>query len=545
MNIKNIILFSSVPVILAACLGGGGGAGTNLAAAATSGLKLPVKVEVLADDAGSASLAAVNMAAYNSAGTDYTNLKTDFWIDAGNWQEPLNMADMLVCIMGASSHSDLFNATYQGLVDMNICDPDSEQEDTTANFADVVMTVSRANKNANQIGTAFYTKAEDENNDGDTLDAGEVKKFAANIVISEGASSTNPFGVFTMNWNQDNSATNEHSRGTLKFTDTGVNQVDITFIEENKQVSSPAYDQNQWVRGTLNKDGSGGTIKVSHVDGGTTNVYKINFNGSYANVDKDGTKACQNLDESTMTTYIDRYNLYNATTGALIDINAGLEFVHGAGKDKRGYAGSYFDNAGNEKHWMWVEDGSSPTTIYSESNNAVSYSVAWSSGFTSPNLHKNGKPTISGITFDAPIRITAAFLDDGGTSRDDNINYEGPGQLWGINWRLQGDANDNGVIDSPGETAGDGKHYPVYNLADGLVLTGTNGAYSGVSYRVKRVQGWKSMGAAVSASNCSALPVTDSDVNYSKPTITPVTMTFAAKPVITGKPRVIHGKKMY
>ena len=539
MNIKNIILFSSVPVILAACLGGGGGAGTNLAAAATAGLNLPANVEVFADDAGLASLAAVNMAAYDSAGTDYTNLKTEFWIDAGEWQTPLNMADMLVCIMGASSHSTLFNHTYQGLIDMNICKTDKgDAATTTANFADVVMTTSRANSTANQIGVAFFTNAEDDNNDGDTLDAEEISQFASDIVISEGASSTNPFGVFTMNWNQDNALTNEHSRGTLKFADVGVNQVGITFIEENKAVSpGPAYDQNEWVRGTLNKDGSGGTIKVSRVDSGTTNVYKINFNGTYANVDKDGTKTCKNLTESTMTTYIDRYNLYDNTTGALIDINAGLEFVHGSGKDKRGYAGSYFNNAGNEIHWMWVQDGSAPTTIYSEANNAVSYSVTWSSGV----------PTISGITFDAPIRMTADFIGvtPAGVSgtKSDDLNYEGPGQLWGINWRLQGDTDDDGAINGS-ETAGDGRYYPDYNLTDGLLLTGTNGAYNNVTYRVKRVEGKKTL-ATVVASFCSALPVTNSDVNYSKPTLTPVTLTFAAKPVITGKPRVIHGKKMY
>jgi hypothetical protein len=241
-----------------------------------------------------------------------------------------------------------------------------------------------------------------------------------------------------------------------------------------------------------------------------------------------------------MTTYIDRYNLYNNTTGALIDINAGLEFVHGAGKDKRGYAGSYFDGSGTEKHWMWVEDGSTPTTIYSATNTAVSYSVSWSSGV----------PTISGITFDLPIRFTDSFV---GTtpagvsdSRTENLNYEGPGQLWGIDWKILFDADDDGSC-SVAETNNGcnvNKWAPDYNLADGLVLEGKNGAYAGVSYRVKRVEGYKTL-ATVASSNCSALPVTNSDVNYSAPSITAVTHTFSSKPTITGKPQVIHGKKMF
>ena len=72
MNFKNIILFTPVPVILAACLGGGGGAGTNLAAAAVAGLNLPANVEILVDDSAlSGNLAAVNMAA--SYGWEFVN----------------------------------------------------------------------------------------------------------------------------------------------------------------------------------------------------------------------------------------------------------------------------------------------------------------------------------------------------------------------------------------------------------------------------------------------------------------------------------------
>ena len=219
----------------------------------------------------------------------------------------------------------------------------------------------------------------------------------------------------------------------------------------------------------------------------------------------------------------------------MVDINAGLEFVHGASYDKRGYAGSSFDNNGVEKHWMWVEDGSTPTTIYAESDNSLTYSVSWSSG----------EPTISGITFDKPIHITASYLGTppGGSAATQtaNLNYEGPGQLWGIDWDLNGDTNGNGECDA-GENSCGSQWEPDFNLADGLVLTGTNGAYSGVQYRVKRVEGWKTL-ATVASSNCSSIPI--SSVSYTKPTLTAVTTTFATKPAINGKPRIIHGKKMY
>ena len=528
---KKLILITLASATLYGC-----SSSDPAAVAAVSGLSLPANVEVIPDDAGSsASLAAANMAAYNSTGTDYTNLKTEYWINAGQWQEPLTMADMLVCIMGASAHKDLANHTYQGLIDMNICQSDSgDQSAKTANFADVVSITSRASNTSTQTASSWFTNAYDENDDGDTLDAGEISKYASEIVITEGASPSNPFGVFSMNWNQDNSASGDYSRGSLVFTDNSTTKVGISFLEENKN-QNEGYEFDQWAKGELNKDGSGGMIQVKQVDNGTEYVYKINFNGTHANIDKAGTATCSNLDESTMTTYIDRYNLYNATTGALVDINAGLEFVHGASKDKRGYAGSYFDNNGAEKHWMWVEDGSAPATIYAESDNSLTYSVSWSSG----------EPTISGITFDKPIRITASYLGTppGGSAATQtaNLNYEGPGQLWGIDWDLNGDTNGNGECDA-GENSCGSQWEPDFNLADGLVLTGTNGAYSGVQYRVKRVEGWKTL-ATVASSNCSSIPI--SSVSYTKPTLTAVTTTFATKPAINGKPRIIHGKKMY
>ena len=530
---RNLVLITLASATLYGC-----SSSDPAAVAAISGLALPANIEVIADDAANqASLAAANMAAYNSVGTDYTNLKTEFWINAGQWQEPLNMADMLVCIMNASSHKDLINVTYQGIIDMNICNSDAgNQADTTAHFADVVVKNSRASNTGIQTGTSWFTNPDDKNDDGDTLDAGEIDKYAAEMVMTAGSSAANPFGVFSMNWNKDNAVSGDYSRGSLSISDDSTTKVGISFLEQNKKVANPnAHNYDQWVKGELNKDGSGGKVQVSHVEGATTTVYKINFNATHANVDEAGTATCNNLDESTMTTYIDRYNLYNATTGALIDIAAGLEFVHGSGKDKRGYAGSYFDNSGTEKWWMWVEDGSTPTTIYSESNNALSYSVSWSSG----------KPTVSGLTLVPPIRITASYLGTppGGTAATQtaDLNYEGAGQLWGIDWDRNGDTNGNGDCDS-GENSCTKQWEPDFNLSDGLLLTGTNGVYNGVQYRVKRVEGWKTL-ATVASSNCSSIPI--SGVSYTKPTLGTVTTTFTSKPVITAKPRVIHGKKMY
>ena len=189
MNSKSLLIVGLASLTLYGCSSKTPATSTEQIA----GMALPQNVIVIQDPSASASLAAVNNAAYNSSGTDYSNRKADMWVDAGEWQEPLNMADMLVCIMGASSHSTLANATYRALVDMTICNNDAgDQASAVASYADVVMTVSRASNTANQIGTGYFTQTEDNNSDGDTLDAGEKSEFVAEIVMTEGASATNP-----------------------------------------------------------------------------------------------------------------------------------------------------------------------------------------------------------------------------------------------------------------------------------------------------------------------------------------------------------------
>jgi len=523
-TLKNIILLSFVAIFMSGA--GCGNPATIAEIAAVSGLQLPKNIEVLQDDSAVASLAAVNSAAYNSAGTDYTDAKAEVWIDGGDWQNPLEMADMLMCIMTNTGANLLPNATYLGLIDMSQCDNEQggSQIGKKTRFAEVSVVSSRVSNDSVQNVTAYFVDGMDQNLDGDITDAGETQHFATEAVITTGATSSNPYGVFTFNWNQANALTDDHHRGSLAFNEANTTQVGMTFVAEDKQTASPgAFDRTQWAKGELNKDGSGGKLKVYSLEtpGPLEKTYKINFNSSFANIYyNDGnseSETCKNIDESAMTTYVFKYNLYDATTGALKDITAGLEFLHGTGKELRGWAGSYRDSNNAIKHWIWTEDGSAPTTIYKESDTTVSYSISWS------QVGLFLEPTITGMTFDDPLRFTASFLDSAGNTRTDDLNYEGPGQLWGMNW------SSDGALWSP-----------QYNIADGTELTATDGT----TWRVKQMGAWKTI-PTVASSNCSALPVTDAEVAYTAPTLTAVTTTWADKPTITAKPRVIQGILQY
>jgi hypothetical protein len=525
MKFKNVFLLTTIPIILASCLGGGGGAGTNLAAIA--GLSLPQNVEVLQDDnALSGNLAAVNSAAYNSTGTDYSKAKAEVWIDGGAWQDPLMMVDFLMCIMVNNGASLLPNSTFKSLVDMNKCSDD----DTSGipRFNEVISVSSRESNTSVQNVTAYIDDKTDRNQDGDFDDAFENEKVATEIVIVTAPTASNPYGAFTFNWNVTNRAANNHGRGSVSFSEESASQTRMKFIREDGNSGSNDY---QYLSAKLNKDGSGGRVYVEQsAYGGSPQDFKVHYNSTHVWIAGSGSPQCYNLDESSMTPHVYSYNLYNSSTGALIDISAGLEFLHGSGKNERGYAGSYINTSGAIKHWIWTEDSSSnpqPTTIYKESDPSVSYSVAWTSGLSPSSL--NGKPTITGMSFDEPIIFTASFTDSDGNTKNDDLNYEGPGQLWGIEWNQRGGSGSDPWL-------------PAYTIADGALLTATNGN----TYRVKQVGLWK-VPALVSSGFCSGLNVSSSNFTDidTRPTLSAVSTTWSSKPTITAKPRVIHGVKQY
>ena len=530
MNIKNILVISLAASLVYGC--SSDSTPSSSSSSASSGMTLPDGVEVIQDDsATSSSLAAVNMAAFDSTGTDYSNATAEVFLDAGDWQEPLNMADMLVCVMNATGIDIVPNGTYSAMVDMSQCDDEegSREDAKVTRFAEATTVSARASNTANQTATSYFLDGEDANSDGEITEA-ENMKFVANVTISESASNANPFGVFDFNWNRvdavsDGSA-GDFNRGSMSFTSNSATEIGFSFIEESNVAGESDDTYNMWAKGAGAKNGDSGKV---YVNDASDQIHKVNFNSTHAHVVTNGTAACMGLAEDTMATYVYGYNLYNATTGALIDIVAGVELVFGTDKDKRGYVGSYWDEGANSlKLWMWTEDGSDPTTVYKESDKETAISVTWS-GRT---------PTISGITLVEPIRFEADFLATvtaaGGASAGTKTNdlvYEGAGQLWGIPWTQQSGGN----------------WQPDYNLADGLVLTGANGDYSGVSYRVKRAGAWKTLAVDSTSGACDSLPIANSEFAAftTAPTITAVSETWASKPVVTDPVKVIHGVKQF
>ena len=514
MNLKNTLTIFLAATVLYGCSSSSSDTDSSSSGSdSVAALTLPDNVEIFQDDNEFISYSPVNMAAYNSTGTDYSNSVAEVFIESGGeWQNPLKMADMLVCIMNASSHTDLANETFLAIVDMAICNA-NDRDGIVSNFAEVVVKSTRDSNTSSQNIDAFYKQEDD----------GSYVQFAVNVSMSKGASNSNPFGLFTFNWNLDNAPSGESESGTLIFSEESATEVRIKFIEE---ILDSSTDEVDWAQGVLNKNGSGGKLKVTVTDNSpspiVTDVYNVNFNADYAHIRKTtslGTNdSCMDLDESSMTTHVFDYDIFD-TSGALKDITAGLPFFHGAGKALRGYAGSYSDHNDVRRNFVWTEDNSSPTLIYNENDLSITYNISYSDhdGLSStPDM-----PVISGgMTFDDAVEFTIA---DNTPALVDSLNYEGSGKLWGIPW-----------------TPASGQWLPTYTLADGTELTDTNGT----KWYVKKKLAMRQL-AQVAGSFCTGLSVEDADIPYTKPSRIDVTTTWSDRPTMSGKPRVVHGVKKF
>jgi len=492
-------------------------------------MNLPANVEIIQDNgATSSNLASVN-AAFDDPGTDYAKTSAEIFLNTGAWEDPLTMADMLICIINATGLDKVPNGTYKSMVDMSQCD-DAEggsQEAKVTRFADATSVNSRAGNTSNQLSTSYFLDGRDEDSDG-VISEAENQKFIAKISMSESATTTNPFGVFDFNYNRvdavSDGAAGDYNRGSMSFINNSTTEIGFSFIEQYKETGNGEYIQ--WAKGVGAKNGDSGKVYVNTNESGAEVIYRVNFNSTHANIKSGGSSVCSSLNEDLMTTFVYSYNLYNETTGALIDIVAGVEIVYGTEKDKRGYVGSYWDEGASAlKLWMHTEDGSNPATIYRKSDTGVAITVNSWSGRT---------PTISAMTFVAPIQFTDSFSaaapdSDSAQTRTNDLVYEGPGQLWGIPW-----------------TQSSGEWSPSYNLADGDVLIGRNGAYAGIRYKVKRTGAWKTL-ATVSASNCSSISVADSEFTAftTAPTLTAISETWASKPAVSAAAKIIHGVKQF
>ena len=495
-KLKLIALSVTTSTLLSGC-------GGDIAAvvASVTGIATPASVVVIASGGTSGNLAAVNYAAFNDAGTDYSNTVAETWIDGGDWQEPINMADDLACVMAASNAGNHPNEQYTAMIQDSTCFGTNTNAGQI-NWASAVIDSSRVDINSDHLVKAYYTVKEGTN----------TNTIVADVVAKSAPSTTNPWGEWSMNFDFKNLTSPLALNGSLSVAD---NDGDIAFqyIDTSTlQAECRTTACSMWANGILKSNKSGGEISAAMTWAGTTTNYKVDFNTNYAAVSVNGgTASCQDL--TNMTEYAFQYNLYS-TAGALVPITAMLELVYDTNKDKRAYVGQYRSGgtaaSPTYTNWVWTEDGTQPTTVYLASNNTIAKTINWSSA---------GVPTVAGITLDPPIIFNNNHASNDALGSSD-LFYVATGSLYGFSWSQDGSGN----------------WYPGTSLADGAQLTASNGT----NYIVKRTAIGK-VPPSVSVSNCTGLD--PSTITYAQPTAltSAQSINWTDQPTVSSVVTVKHG----
>jgi hypothetical protein len=518
----------------------------------------------LASALSALAITSVN-AAYDDAGTDYTNHVTDGYIESGPAGDTLNMVDFLLCVMDNSKATSNPGSTYSVLVDENIC---FGQNKPTPLYATMTLTTSGSSNPTTAapfvIDSFFVT--------------GDGMKVVSEGSITSGTTTAAPNGAFTMNWKAVAPSAMVGSKGSLVFNLNGT----MSYIE-NMTEDAGSTNMFTYIHGTLSADGTSGNLRIngSTYDGSgnpTSKIYRYIFDASHLHYDVDAAAAvCYDRDAGNETTKVYGYQLFDSA-GAKKALSGPFGFKYTvASVDYNGWAhpqGAWLENG--------EDNGSKPTTITRRSD-SVNYNICydddWESTCSSAGgCYDNGfddnsvnnadnnvacgtasddikltltnASTSAAYTFDAAIAFDSVTFTDRSSESSvtrTGLEYDGTGSSLNVGWECllpAGVATNAWTTESHSggtNTCADGVDFrPLYHLPDGTLLTS-----SSVTYYVKATETRRFLKKESDATPCADLSLagTPADQGYTASSITDVDVLWSALPTVTAANTIkyIHG----
>lgn len=345
---------------------------------------------------------------FSDSGTDYSNTITDSYVGE-QAAEPLNMANMLLCIMKATGAENFANSDYRALVDSAQCEgrQDSDSSQAAANkisYSEVVVSSSRANSQSSQDVTVWFQEAEEQ--DG---------QYIINTSVSAAPSPTSPFGELQFTFKHASGG----DKGDLNISvQNGQNVISLinTFEEGGNTIEQAAIVQ---IDDALGNSGRGKTKGLDWSQNPPVPIeYKLAYNEDYyfKQVGSDP-EVC--LSRNNPRENAHRYSLFNATTGALLDIKAGFNFEYISslnGQPQYGFIGEW---------GLWTEEQQQlgyvpPTTITDD--DGVSYTVMTAPGKLVRQT-KGQRPLQDGESFEywnGSSSTTVYWVESAGQFQADN-----------------------------------------------------------------------------------------------------------------------------
>ncbi len=386
MSAKLALLFiSAIALMTAGCGGSGGGSGSSSSTGSGSAtaLKVAEKVSVVdaqEDDGGTVGgsvaplrlgLSALSVSAL-PANSDYHTDPSHTYV-AERSAEAFGIINEILCYMAQTRYDLMLNqGNYKAQIDVGQCErerdsassagKESQDQSSGANMTEYelwTVNSARADNYSPHIVKVWFSE-----------EAGEwdpAQNFEVKVVITEGKSAGNPYGLFTLNFkasSPDGSTT--YMTGYLKSeVDSSSGEVFLKFYNDGNFGGSEQFTEKV----TLNRSSTGsagsGSTYGSHTDGyGTeTKAYDIAYNDSFFYRSNSSMNVC--LDRTNFDVSAWRYGLYHdenhVTPGKRVEVNSGFPIKYVSGSESyHGWAGYY---------GLWLPDEvlvSNGATVYKQ-----------------------------------------------------------------------------------------------------------------------------------------------------------------------------------
>jgi len=352
-----LAMFLAMIGLLSSCGGGGGSAGSagGDAAGPASALTVAEKVSVVdAQSEGGSGAPARIRAAVRAlslpADSDYNTDRATVYVQEQSVQS-FNTVNEILCMVAQTRYDAMLNlGPYKAQIDMNLCkgkDSASAGAQQSANqssganmpnYAFWTVDVSRDDNSAPQIIKVWIHEPSEGDYDPDKL-------IYAKAVITEGTSATNPYGLFTINFDGYpvvNGVPSSQSmfNGILK-TEMSNGKVLLKFFQTSSFEGNSGSEAAALDRSADGTSG-GGTIQSLQLSPSPrTKTFDIAYNSSNfhrvnAAAGKDFCLSRTTFDESAW-----RYGVYDSN-GARVLRNSGFPVRFSqSGQDVHGYIGYY------------------------------------------------------------------------------------------------------------------------------------------------------------------------------------------------------------
>lgn len=321
-------------------------------------------------------------AAYNDAGTAYSTFNVDEWTeDSAN--ELISLTNSFACII-KNSRGELaqhVNGTWSALIDEVACGLADDNSQGGKKLANAVMRSTRASNTSPVESTSWF-----ESSTGD--------RFIANVTISTSTDDLPPFGAWYFSFYKERAA---GSNTSVDLTVNNLNTVQNGFTEIAQDGDDISINVAEFYTETGYSNTNAATFsiiggntdtvkflgKTTTVTGGTTTVggtagqtdanfyYKASVNNS--GVVDTATDQCLSRSVQWANNY--NYRLFDATTGAAVNLEAGYGFK--TADNTRGYLGAWgvwFD--GNAYPFL----PSSPSLTITKNTDGTQNTLKWSPG---------------------------------------------------------------------------------------------------------------------------------------------------------------------